>query len=357
MLIVDAHEDIAWNRFTFSRDYTQSALWLREKEANTPVPSQNGNTLLSKSDWLLGHVGLIFSTLFVAPARHKLGAWDTQVYATAREAYRIASSQLDFYHRLVDEQQQFRLVGTRSDLEQVVTSWSDELSLSDRLIGLVPLMEGADPIIEPEQVEEWFERGLRVVGLAWESTRYAGGTHEPGALTSEGRRLLDAMASFGMMLDVSHLAEQSYYEAIDYYPGPVIASHANPRYFVPTTRGLSDDMIGLLAERDGVIGIVLFNAFLKPNWHRGDLKRSVNLSRVADAIDYVCQKTGNTRHVGIGSDFDGGFGVEHTPAEVDTVADLPKLGELLGQRGYTPNQISDILGGNWLRILRASLPA
>lgn len=356
MLIVDAHEDIAWNALTFGRDYTQSALWLRAREANTPIPSQNGNTLLGKSDWLLGHVGVIFATLFVAPARHRSGAWDTQIYTTAQEAYHLASAQLDFYHRLVDEQPQFRLIGTKSDLEQVVATWADEHSLPDRRIGLVPLMEGADPILEPDQAEEWFERGVRVVGLAWESTRYAGGTHEPGSLTTAGRRLLDVMASLGMVLDLSHLAEESYYQAVEYYSGAVIASHANPRRFLPTSRGLSDEMIVTLAERDGVIGVVMYNAFLKPGWRKGDPKSSLSLSRAADAIDYICQKTGSAGHVGIGSGFDGIFGVEQTPAEIDSVADLSRLFEFLSPRGYSTEQIADILEGNWLRILRASLP-
>lgn len=149
MLIVDAHEDIAWNVLTFGRDYTQSALWLRRKEAGTSIPLHAGNTLLGKSDWLLGHVGLIFATIFVSPARCKLGAWDTQTYASAQEAYRLASAQLDVYGRLADEQPQFKLVGTKGDLEQVTAAWSDDASLSDRCIGLLPTMEGADPILDP----------------------------------------------------------------------------------------------------------------------------------------------------------------------------------------------------------------
>ena len=256
MLIVDGHEDIAWNVLTHGRDYTHSALWLRRRENNTSIPSESGHTLLGKCEWLLGHVGVIFATLFVSPARHRSGSWDTQVYTTPHEAYRLATAQLDFYHRLIDEHPQFRLIGDKSALEEVVATWVDGLSLSERRIGLLPLMEGADPILEPEQAGEWFEQGVRIIGLAWESTRYAGGTHEPGSLTTEGRRLLEVMASLNMVLDLSHLAEESYYQAIEYYPGVVIASHSNPRRFLPTSRGLSDDMIAMLAERDGIVGIV-----------------------------------------------------------------------------------------------------
>jgi membrane dipeptidase len=164
------------------------------------------------------------------------------------------------------------------------------------------------------------------------------------------------MASLGMILDLSHLAEEAYGQAVDYYPGTVIASHANPRRFLPTSRGLSDEMILMLAERDGVVGVVPYNVFLKPGWQKGDRKGAVSLSYVADAIDYICQKTGSARHVGIGSDFDGGFGVEHTSAEIDSIADLYQLEEILIGRGYTTPDVSDILGDNWLRVLRASLP-
>ncbi len=356
MLIVDAHEDLAWNMCTFERDYTRSALWTRHQESDSLTPSRNGNTLLGKSEWLLGHVGLIFATLFVAPARHSNGEWDTQCYSSPGEAHSLARAQLDAYHRLASDDDVFHLVGTRDELEEVVASWGDEKGLSDRKIGLLPLMEGADPILEPKQVEAWFEWGIRVVGLSWEATAYAGGTHEPGPLTAQGMALLEAMEFLGVVLDVSHLAEEASFQALERYEGPVIASHANPRHFCPTARGLSDEMIMQLAERDGVVGIVPYNAFLKPGWQKGDRKDAVRVVDMADAIDYVCQLTGSADHVAIGTDFDGGFGVEHVPAEIDTVADLHKLREPLAERNYTAEQIDQILSGNWLRVLHASLP-
>ncbi|GAB4468683.1 MAG: membrane dipeptidase [Anaerolineae bacterium] len=355
MLIVDAHEDIAWNMLTFGRDYTRSALITRREEAGSVAPLYNGNTLLGRTEWLLGRVGVIFATLFAAPARFKHGAWDTQCYHDPAEAYRIASAQLDAYHRLADEHEQFRLIGSRADLDEVLATWAEGKTLSQRRIGLVPLMEGADPIQEPEQAEEWFERGVRIVGLAWEATRYAGGTHEPGPLTSEGRRLLGVMADLGMVLDLSHLAEQAYYEALDHFEGVTIASHSNPRRFTPTSRGLSDAMIERLAERGGVIGIVPYNVFLKPGVAKSDGKHVASLEDVADAIDHVCQITGSAAHVGIGSDFDGGFGVEHVPQGIDTVADLQNLRGPLAERGYTADQIAAIFSGNWIRMLKQAL--
>jgi membrane dipeptidase len=164
------------------------------------------------------------------------------------------------------------------------------------------------------------------------------------------------MQQLSMILDLSHLSEEAYLQAVDRYEGQMIASHANPRRFLPTSRGLSDQMIMLLAERGGVVGVVPFNVFLKPSWKRGDPQELVTLRLVADVLDHICQLTGSVDHVAIGSDFDGGFGLEHVPAEIDTIADLNKLSPLLAARGYEPEHIASILAGNWLRVLRAGLP-
>ena len=367
-LIVDAHEDLAWNALTFGRDYTRSAYATRQTEESTPIPSQNGNTLLGLDEYLLGQVAIIFGTLFASPARRKLGDWDTLTYDDAKQAHTLYVRQMDFYHQLVDEHEQFALIGSRGDLEQVLETWKDPKARKDvqgpesRRIGIVPLMEGADGIQDPAQAEWWMERGVRIVGLAWAATRYAGGTGEPGPLTAAGRRLLDVMSGLGLILDLSHASDQSFLEALDRFEGAVISSHANPRALWKEEtqrpeRALSDDMIRRLAERGGVTGIVPFNRFLKADWRSPDGKQAVALERVAAMIDYVCQITGSADHVGIGSDFDGGFGVESVPAEIDTVADLGLIGALLKDRGYESADVGKIMSGNWLRILRRGLPA
>jgi membrane dipeptidase len=361
-LIVDAHEDLAWNALTFGRDYTRPAHATRQIEESTPIPSQNGNTLLGLNEYLLGHVAVVFGTLFASPARRKLGDWDTLTYADAKQAHKLYARQMDFYHQLVDEHEQFTLIGDRRDLESVLESWKDSRGLDSRRIGIVPLMEGADGIQEPEQAEGWMERGVRIVGLAWAATRYAGGTGEPGPLTADGRRLLDVMSGLGLILDLSHASDESFLEALDRFEGTVISSHANPRALWKEEtqrpeRALSDDMIRRLAERGGVTGIVPFNRFLKADWRSPDGKQAVGLERVAAMVDYVCQITGSADHVGIGSDFDGGFGVESAPAEIDTVADLSLIGALLKDRGYESSDVGKIMRGNWLRILRQGLPA
>jgi len=356
MLIIDGHEDIAWNAVCFGRDYTQSAYVTRRREAGTRIPEQTGSCMLGRPEWLMGHVGVIFATIFVSPARSALGAWDSEVYTTPAEAYDRAMRQMEYYHHLVDDCETFMLVETRADLEQVLESWAPGKSLGDRRIGLVLLMEGADPIREPEQVAEWYEQGLRIVGPAWAATQYAGGNREPGPLTDRGEHLLAQMADLNMVLDLSHMAEMAYYQALDRYPGPLIASHANARRFTPTMRGLSDDMILRLADREGVIGAVAYNPFLKPGHVKGDPRDRVSIHDLADAIDHICQLTGTSRHAALGSDLDGGYGLENAPAEVDTVSDMQRLEVVLESRGYSTAQITEIFSENWLRVLRSTLP-
>ncbi|HLF01817.1 MAG TPA: membrane dipeptidase [Anaerolineales bacterium] len=378
-LIVDAHQDLAWNAITFGRDYSHSAHTIRESELNSAAPAHNGNTLLGLPDYLRGEVAIVFGTLFAAPFRNKMGEWDVLNYKDSVQAHRLYAQQLDYYERLADTHPEFMLINTRRDLEGVLATWSptsyhpvakrsghdvgrsQETSDSNRQVGIVRLMEGADGIREPKEAEWWLERGVRIIGLAWAATRYAGGTGEPGPLTPEGRRLLAEMANLGLILDLSHASDESFLEAIERFEGTIIASHANPRAMLKDPqrpeRFLSDDMIRALRDRGGVTGIVPFNRFLKAGWQNADGKHAITLEHVVAMIDHVCQITGNADYVGIGSDFDGGFGVEHAPAEIDTVADLGLIGGKLKERGYAETDVEKVMGGNWLRILRRGLPA
>ena len=315
MFIVDAHEDIAYNTVCFNRDYRVSALKKRELEEGTQVPQSNGLATVGLPEALAGRVALIFSTIFVAPDNGNASApWTAVMYQTPQEAYRLGRQQMDIYQQLVDEDPRLRLVHDQSDLDAVLATWAEDVPIQERVQGLVILMENADPIKEPVQFEEWYARGLRIVGPAWTASRYCGGTGMPGPLTPLGHQLLDTMAQFNALLDLSHMAEQAYLEAVDRYDGPIIASHSNPRAFCNTDRHLTDEMILRLAERDGVMGIVLFNYFLDDQWAFADGKAGVTLTRVIDAIDHVCQVTGNATHVGLGCDFDGGFGTNSIPA-------------------------------------------
>ncbi len=357
MIVVDAHEDISWNALCLGRDPKISALATRAGEEGTETRQHGGLCMLGLPEWLLGRVGVIFTSIFVAPAAYSEGDWDKLVYHDAAEAFELGMRQVDFYRRLVEEAAPLTLITSSSELDAVLESWAPGRDVTEHKIGLVLMMEGADPIVEPPQVELWFEHGLRMIAPAWTATRYAGGTWDPGPLTELGYELLDAMSDLGMILDLSHLAEEAYYQAIERYDGPVVASHSNPRRFVPGERNLSDDMIRLLAERDGVMGIALYNPFLKEGWRKSDGKDAVRLADVVAVIDHVCQVVGDALHVGIGSDLDGGFGAESAPEGIDTVADLLKIADALAGYGYETDDIEAIMGGNFIRVLKAASTA
>lgn len=315
-----------------------------------------GLPMLGLPDWLAGRVGVIFATLFTEPAASSFSGALNERYSTAEEAHQIARRQLEVYDALTATPP-FRLVRDRRDLAAVLATWDESRPVADRQIGLVLLMENADAIREPDELEFWYGAGLRIVGPAWMATRYCGGTFEPGPLTTAGRQLLDRMAAHHMLLDTSHMAEAAFFEAVEAYGGGIIASHSNPRHFVEGDRHLSDDMIRALVARDGVIGQVPFNAFLIRGWSRrhGHAKDAAGIATVVRNIDHICALAGSARHVAFGSDFDGGFGAEATPAGIDTVADLQRVAEALADRGYSDGDVDAITHGNWLRMLERVL--
>src|SRR5262249_1188507 len=206
----------------------------------------------------------------------------------------------------------------------------------------------------PEQIPQWWNAGLRIIGPAhYGPSPYAHGTGTTGGLFPPGPALLKAMEEVGMILDVTHLSDESFDEALDLYGGPVLASHHNRRSLVPDQRQLTDDQIQRLIARGAVIGAALDAWMLYPNWIRGQTQPEVvGLEAVIDHIDHVCQLAGNAHHAALGSDLDGGFGTEQTPRDLDTIGDLQRVPDLLRQRGYSSTDIQNICYGNWLRFFR-----
>jgi membrane dipeptidase len=356
-IIVDAHLDIAMNHIGHGREFRNPSWKTQHIERKFPgAPyADNGVASVGLPDMLLGRVAICFATIWVDPGGR--GREPSLAYETPHQAYQHGLRQLDYYNRLGDEDDRIRLIRNQSDLQTVLDSWGPETQFADHKLGIVVLMEGADPIIEPKQVEEWYERGVRIIGPAWQATRYAAGTGEPGPLTSLGRELLDVMGDLNMILDLSHLAEEAYFQAVEIYDGPLLASHSNPRRFVDSDRQLSDDMIRRLAERDSVMGIVAYNRFLKQGWKpETDKKSDVTVGVMLDMIDHVCQLTGSARHVGIGTDWDGGFGWESIPTPFDSHIDLWLMRDFLLKRQYHESDVTQILSGNFLRILKQGLP-
>jgi len=360
-MIVDAHQDLAWNMLTFGRDYTRSAAETHALEAKTLVPTRNGHTLLGWEDYQKGRVAIIFATLFNAPLRWQEGEWDIMCYKDTDQAHTLYRRQLDSYHRLADTHpDKFRLIFNQADLAAHLQDWQDSAPEQKPPVGLVILMEGAEGVRNEDELPEWWNGGVRLIGPAWAGTRFCGGTKEPGPLTTEGYRLLEAMADLDFILDISHMDPPAAYQALDAFPGKVVATHANPQSMMgddPLNRFLPDRLIEMLVERDAVIGIVLYNRFLDTNWRKGMRRELVSIQKVADHIDYICQIAGDARHVGFGSDFDGGFGSESVPPEINSIADLQKLAPLLAEKGFSDDDLAAIFGENWLAVLQSGLPA
>jgi membrane dipeptidase len=198
-----------------------------------------------------------------------------------------------------------------------------------------------------------YEAGLRALGPAhYGPGRYAPGTGAEGGLEPAGRELLTEMQRLGIVLDVTHLTDEAFWEALDLFDGPVWASHNNCRALVPHQRQFSDEQLKALFDREAVIGVAFDAWMLHPGWVRGTtLPQQVGLriARAVEQIDHICQLAGNTRHCGIGSDLDGGYGREQCPLDLESIADLQQLSGLLHGRGYSETDVAGIMHGNWLR--------
>jgi membrane dipeptidase len=366
MLIVDAHLDLSWNALQWGRDLTRSAYTIRTQENTTPGKGRGLGTV-AYPEMRQGRIALCFATLLARSTGQPVPHVD---YAAPAQSYGIAQGQLAYY-RALERTREARIIADLAGLEQHIAEWeawereqmtggmqNDHRSslIVHRAppLGFVISMEGADPIAEPEQLAEWYDAGLRLLGLThYGPGRYAGGTATELGLTELGPPLLAEMARLGVVLDLTHCSDQSFWQALERYDGPAIASHNNCRALVPHQRQFDDDQLRAIAARDGVIGAALDAWMLKPGWSIGAPSNpTVTLSDVADQIDYICQLTGSSRHAAIGSDLDGGFGREQSPQDLDTITDLQKLAGLLAARGYGPDDIAAIMHGNWLRLLR-----
>jgi membrane dipeptidase len=256
------------------------------------------------------------------------------------------------YYRVLESQGKVRIITDAKDLEQHLADWKDHPENAP--LGFILSMEGADPIVWPEQVHEWYELGLRQVSLShYGVSAYSHGTGTEGGLSTEGVVLLREMDKAGIALDLTHLADVAFWEALKHFDGRVLASHNNCRALVANQRQFTDEQLKAIIERQGVIGAALDAWMLYPNWQRGETDPAVlPLSSVADHIDHVCQLAGNCQHAAIGSDLDGGYGAEQTPHDLNTIADLQKLEGLLAEKGYSAGDIEQIFHSNWLRFFR-----
>ena len=243
---------------------------------------------------------------------------------------------------------------TSRGLDQHLSEWEQDPASTP--LGFVLTMEGADGIVSAEQIPQWREEGLRVASLChYGISSYAHGTQTEGGLTSRGRPFLQALQESGMILDTTHLAEQAFWEALEVFNGPVVATHNCCRVLCDHDRQFTDPQLQALIQRDAVIGVALDVWMVSPLWNAVAQDNSgITMETVADHIDHICQLAGNALHVGIGSDLDGGYGKEQSPSDMETIADLQKLSPILEKRGYSSADTAKILHGNWIRLLRTS---
>ena len=353
MIIIDAHLDLAMNALNWNRDLTLSAREIRKREAGM---TQKGRAMgtVAFPDLRAGKIAVSIATVIARVARE---GSSVSGYSSPEIAYAQAQGQLAYY-RVLESQGKLRIIKDWETLDAHIKAWeqTDAAGAAEESppLGVIISMEGADPIISPEQVGSWWDDGLRIVGLShYGVSGYAHGTGTSGGLTPMGRPLLKAMSEVGMLLDLTHLSDESFWEAVEYFDGPVLASHNNCRALVPGDRQFTNDQLKRIIERDGVVGSAMDAWMLYPGWIKGETANTVvSLETVIDHMDHICQLAGNVRHVAIGTDLDGGYGYEQTPHDVETIADLQKLPALLSKRGYSEEDIRGIMHGNWLRLLR-----
>jgi membrane dipeptidase len=357
MLILDAHLDLAMNALEWNRDFTQPLLQIRQREAGGTDKPDRGNGTVSFSEMRRGGIGLCVATQiarFVKPS-NPLPGWHSPQQAWAQTQGQLA------WYRTMEELGELLQITTPQQLDQHLQLWDSPTPVHEtrRPIGYILSLEGADSIVTPAYLERAYQSGLRAVGPAhYGPGTYAQGTDATGGLGPRGRELLREMDRLGIILDVTHLCDESFWEALDHFRGPVWASHNNCRALVPHNRQFSDEQLRALIERDAVIGSVFDAWMMVPDWIRGKTTpqaAGLKLERIIDHIDHICQIAGNARHCGIGSDLDGAFGREQCPADIETIADLARLPGLLSKRGYSAEDVKGIAHGNFVRVLRRVL--
>jgi membrane dipeptidase len=358
-LIFDSHLDLAWCAVSFNRDLTLPVDEIRRREAHMTDHPARGRNVLSLPELRRAGVAVCVGTLLARGGpeqKPQPGYARTDLdFANPTLAHCAAQGQLAWYH-LLERQGHLRLLRTARDLDAHWTAYA--ANPAKEPLGVILSMEGTDPITHPDEAKQWFDAGLRAAGLAhYGRGQHAYGTAVSGPLSSAGIELLRTMDDLGILLDVTHLSDQSMAQAFDYYEGPLLASHHNCRALVPGDRQLTDEQIKKIVGRGGGIGVALDAWMLYPGWVRRETKPDVvSLQALADHIDHIVQIAGDTKHVALGTDLDGGFGNEQTPIDLRVYSDLQTLAPILAKRGYTDSDIDAIFHGNWLSFFRAALP-
>jgi membrane dipeptidase len=349
MLIIDAHLDLAMNALEWNRDLTLPVSAIREREYGLSDKPDRGKGTVSLPQLRKGEIGLVVATQI---ARYVEKGSSLPGWHSPQQAWAQTRGQLAWY-KAMEQEGEMVMIKDAASLEQHLARWQEG---TPSPIGYILSLEGADSLVDLSYLETAYRDGLRALGPAhYGPGRYCPGTGLTGPFTKSGIALLREMDGLNMILDITHLTDEAFWQAMDLYKGNIWASHHNCRALVQNQRQLSDDQIRALIERGAVIGGVLDAWMLCNDWVRGQSnprQMGVTLEKLIDHYDHICQLAGNSHHIAIGSDLDGMFGTEQSPAGLDSIADLQGLGPLLQKRGYTPTDIENVFHGNWLRFLR-----
>lgn len=350
MFIFDAHLDLSMNAMEWNRDLTLTVPEIREREAGKTDKPDRGKNMVSLPAMREGNIGLCVATQiarYVKKENH-LPGWHSQHQAWAQTQGQLA------WYKSMEKAGEMVQIRNLTDMETHLELWQTDQP--NKPIGYILSLEGADSIVDMGYLEQSYESGLRAIGPAhYGPGVYAFGTDSVGGIGVKGKELLKKIEELNLILDATHLCDMSFWETMKVYDGPVWASHNNCRKLVDHNRQFSDEQIKELIQRKAVIGVVLDAWMMVPNWVRGKSTpqdMGVTLEIMVDNIDHICQLAGNTDHVGIGTDLDGGYGLEQSPADMDTIADLQKVPDLLKKRGYSQTDIDKIMNLNFLNFLR-----
>ena len=361
MFTFDAHLDLATNAINLNRDLRQPAHAIRQKEIDLEWKDaqDRGNGTVSLPELRKGKLGLVVATIIsrFAAKGNPLPSLNLPGWHSPEQAYAFAQAQLGWY-QVMEEQGEMVQIRNWAQLHKHTTLWKSK-SIPDKKkpIGYILSLEGADSIVNLSYLEKYYENGLRAIGLShYGPGRYAAGTHSDGSgLTKIGKELLREMDNLNIILDFTHLTDKGFFEAAKLFKGTVWASHQNCRSVVKGERQFSDEQIKVIIERGGVLGGALDAWMLYPDYKmnaNSPRALGINLEKLVDHFDHICQMAGNSLHIGFGTDLDGLFGTEQSPYDLDTIADVQKYKAILSKRGYKKEDIENIFHGNWLRLIK-----
>ena len=352
MFIVDAHLDLSMNAMEWNRDLRKTVSQINDIEKGLTDKPGRGKATVSLPQLRKGNIGLVVATQiarYVAPG-NTLPGWHS-----VQQAWAQTQGQLAWYKAMEEEGEMIQ-INDRKSLEKHLLLWNDGTTNEQKPVGYILSLEGADSLISIEHVEKAYQCGLRAIGPAhYGPGRYAQGTDATGLMGEKGKALLKEMERLNIILDATHLCDESFWEAMNNFNGHVWASHNNVRALVNHNRQFSDEQIKELIKRGAVIGGALDAWMMVPDWVRGKStpqSMNCNLEVLIDHLDHICQLAGNALHIGIGSDLDGAFGREQCPYDLETITDLQNLPALFTKRGYSQQDVENIMHGNWIRFLK-----